>query len=214
MMNTLAPQPNIPEKFIDPQSGEVRLDSLLSSYLELERKMSERPSRPASPDEYQVDVSHGLFDIDPDVNKKLYEYGFTLEQVQAVYDMAAEKLVPMILEMSAEFQADRENERLIAHFGGEDKWQEISRQLLAYGRKNLPPEVLNSLSSSFEGIMALHRMMQGQEPGLVSEGETGVNAGEEELRSMMRDPRYWRERDPGYVAKVTEGFRRMYGAGK
>jgi len=28
---------------------------------------------------------------------------------------------------------------------------------------------------------------------------------------MMRDPKYWREKDPSFVAKVTEGFERMYG---
>jgi hypothetical protein len=27
---------------------------------------------------------------------------------------------------------------------------------------------------------------------------------------MMRDPRYWRERDPALVAQVTEGFKRLY----
>jgi hypothetical protein len=34
-------------------------------------------------------------------------------------------------------------------------------------------------------------------------------AGEEELRKMMRDPRYWRTRDPAFVKAVTEGFRRL-----
>lgn len=32
---------------------------------------------------------------------------------------------------------------------------------------------------------------------------------EETLRKMMRDPRYWRERNPEFVARVTEGFRRL-----
>jgi hypothetical protein len=27
---------------------------------------------------------------------------------------------------------------------------------------------------------------------------------------MMRDPRYWRERDPSFIAQVTEGFQRLY----
>ena len=27
---------------------------------------------------------------------------------------------------------------------------------------------------------------------------------------MMRDPRYWRERDATFVAQVTEGFQRLY----
>ena len=30
------------------------------------------------------------------------------------------------------------------------------------------------------------------------------------LRALMRDPKYWRERDPAVVARVTEGFRRLY----
>jgi len=32
-----------------------------------------------------------------------------------------------------------------------------------------------------------------------------------ELKSMMRDPKYWKEKDPAFVAKVTEGFKKMYG---
>ena len=35
-------------------------------------------------------------------------------------------------------------------------------------------------------------------------------AGESQLRDMMRDPRYWRDRDPGHVAKVAGGFSRLY----
>jgi hypothetical protein len=28
---------------------------------------------------------------------------------------------------------------------------------------------------------------------------------------MMRDPRYWRTREPDFVKRVTEGFRRLVG---
>jgi len=223
-----APVANIPEKFIDPETGEVRLEALIASYKELERKLStmlpapdndEAKARlyrmlgvPETPDEYEVDISHGLFDIDPGVNKRLHEKGFTAEQVQEVYALAAEKLVPAILEMTQEFQADREVERLVAAFGGAEKWREISRQLLAYGQKNLPPEVLNNLSNSFEGVMALYRMMKGQEPAISGrDDKAAVASNEGDLRSMMRDPRYWRDKDPSFVAKVTEGFQRVYG---
>ena len=27
---------------------------------------------------------------------------------------------------------------------------------------------------------------------------------------MMRDPRYWRDRNPEFVARVTDGFRRLF----
>jgi sulfur transfer protein SufE len=55
----------------------------------------------------------------------------------------------MIVAMAGDFQADREVEKLINHFGGADQWREVSRQLLAYGQKNLPGDVLNNLSSSY-----------------------------------------------------------------
>jgi hypothetical protein len=34
---------------------------------------------------------------------------------------------------------------------------------------------------------------------------------EAELREMMRDPRYWRTREPEYVKRVTKGFRTLVG---
>ena len=218
----------VPEKFRDPETGEIRVDALVASYLELEKKLSGMIPRPESeddkigllkqlgmpetPDEYDVKCDHGLFCADPEVNQRLHARGFTMEQVQEVYDLAAEKFVPMILDLAGEFQADREIERLMSAFGGEEKWKEVSRQLLAFGQKNLPPQVLESLSSSFDGVMALYRMMKGQEPGVaVFAEETGM-ANEQDLQAMMRDPRYWKERDPSFVAKVTEGFTRIYGS--
>ncbi|MBI2233980.1 MAG: hypothetical protein HYU57_03100, partial [Micavibrio aeruginosavorus] len=95
--------------------------------------------------------------------------------------------------------------------GGPEKWQEVSRQLLAYGRKNLPADVLENLSTSFEGVMMLHRMMKGDGEAASPRVESGTALNEGDLRSMMRDPRYWRHKDPGFVSKVTEGFRNLYG---
>ena len=31
-----------------------------------------------------------------------------------------------------------------------------------------------------------------------------------DLHALMRDPRYWRDRNPDLIAKVTEGFQRLY----
>ena len=86
--------------------------------------------------------------------------------------------------------------------------------MLAYGRKNLPADVLTNLSSSFEGVMALYRMMQGAESALdhpAGKDASGLAPDENALRSMMRDPKYWRDRDPGTIAQVTQGFQRIYG---
>ncbi len=202
----------VPDKFKDPSTGELKIDSLLTSYSELEKRLSKTPSVPKSPDEYCINCDHGYFGVDQDLNKKLHERGFTNEQVQTVYDLAAEKLVPMVFQIAADFNAEREIEKLVKHFGGEDQWREISRQLLAFGQKSLPADVLETLSSSYEGVLALYRMMKGEEPVLKKNAEPkGTGQNELELQSMMRDPKYWRDQDPSFVAKVTEGFKKLYG---
>ena len=33
---------------------------------------------------------------------------------------------------------------------------------------------------------------------------------EAELHEMMRDPRYWRDRDPEFIRRVTDGFRHLF----
>lgn len=203
----------IPDKFKDPSTGELKIDSLLTSYNELEKRLSKTPSVPKSPDEYCINCDHGYFSVDQDLNRKLHAKGFTNDQVQVVYDLAAEKLVPLVFQIAADYNAEREVEKLVQHFGGEDNWREVSRQLLAFGQKTLPADVLETLSSSYEGVLALHRMMRGEEPVLKKnqDGPQGTSQNELELQSMMRDPKYWRDQDPSFVAKVTEGFQKLYG---
>lgn len=201
---------DIPAKFKDPKTGAVRMDMMMKSYKELEQKVSKTPSAPKSASDYKVDCSHGLFDIDGEMNERLHEKGFSNDQVQFVYDLAAEKMIPMVMEMAGDFQADREVEKLIEHFGGVDKWKEVSRQLLAYGQKSLPADVLDSLSSSYEGVLALYNMMQGKEPTMMMDTENVSTSEMNDITSMMRDPKYWRDKDPSFVAKVTEGFQKLY----
>lgn len=201
----------IPDKFKNAEGG-LNVENLLNSYTELEKKLSKSPSVPKSADEYCVNCDHGLFGVDADMNRRLHEKGFTNEQVQIVYDLAAEKMVPLVIAMAADYRADREIEKLVEHFGGDEKWRETSRQLLAFGQRALPADVLDTLASSYEGVLALHRMMKGEEPALSKKSDPqGAKAGEMELQSMMRDPKYWRDQDPSFISKVTEGFQKLYG---
>jgi hypothetical protein len=232
----------IPEKFRDPKTGALRVEALLKSYLELERRLSQSQQQPAetavvppdpvsfdpasidpaqlrrlmgapkSAEGYCIACDHGLFQPDPEINGRLFEAGYTPAQAQLLYDLAAERMVPLIQTVAAEFQAEREVERLVARFGGEERWREVSRQLLAWAGKTLPPAAVEGLATSYEGVMALYSMMTGSEPSALSMAGTrpGGGDGEAELRTLMRDPRYWRDRDPGLIARVTEGFQRLY----
>jgi len=218
----------VPEKFWDAAGGQMRVDALLKSYLELERRLSQRMAPPTdasapeelrrwremlnipeTPDGYHVEAKHELCGPDPEVNARLHEAGFTCEQVQLVYDLASERLLPLIAEAAQQFEADRQAEKLRAHFGGEERFRRMAAQLSAWGRANLPPAVFDALATTSEGVLALERMMQGNEPGLAREAAPPAATDEGELRRMMRDPRYWRQREPEFVKRVTEGFRRL-----
>jgi hypothetical protein len=107
----------IPEKFWDAERGELRIDALLKSYRELERRLSQRMMPPGDdadeddrrrwreahdipdgPDGYEIEVHDELTGPDLDVNRKLFEAGFSRKQVQLVYDLASERLLPLIAE--------------------------------------------------------------------------------------------------------------------
>lgn len=220
----------VPEKFWDCEAGGIRTDALLQSYLELERRLGrslpkpeneddaagmdrlwEALGRPNAPDQYALRPSHPLIEPDPAVNQKLHEAGFTQRQAQLVYDLAAEHILPIVSEASTELAATRQIDRLKDHFGGEDAWRITASQIKAYAEANLPAEVCGALSTSFEGVLALHDMMRKAEPdiiGMAGSGQMGTS--EESLQEMIRDPRYWRDRDPTHVRRVTEGYRNLY----
>jgi hypothetical protein len=179
----------VPEKFWDAERGELRVDALLKSYRELERRMSQRAARPApdadeeerrrwremmnipdSPDGYEVQPKHDLCGPDSEINQRLHEAGFSCEQVQLVYDLAAERLLPLVAEAAQQFEADRQAEKLRAHFGGEERFRRVAAQLKAWGTANLPPGVLEALSTTEEGALALERMMRGDDANLPWKG--------------------------------------------
>lgn len=229
---TSARPEDVPEKFWDAEAGAVRVDALLKSYRELERRLSQRIAPPSDdapederirfrraigvpdgPDGYEIAPKHELCCADDDINRRLHEAGFSKAQAQLVYDLAAERLLPLIAEAAGQFESERQIETLRDHFGGEERFRRIAAQITAWGRSNLPAPVMEALSTTAEGVIALHRMMEGKEPGLARRGEEPAAADEGELRAMMRDPRYWRTREPEFVRRVTDGFRRMVGGG-
>jgi hypothetical protein len=219
---------NIPTKFWDAEKQEIRVDALLNSYLSLEKRLSKMVPIPENDDEkkrlqkllgcpdcaddYQVQLKNDIIEIDHELNSRLHAKGFTNDQVQEIYDLATEKLVPMILEMASEFQADFELERLVKEFGGKEKWNLVSSQLQEFGKKNLPTSAYEGLCCSYDGVMALYNMMKTGTKTIIAKEDGGSFAAPDEsgLRAMMQNPKYWRDRDPSFIAKVSEGFQRIY----
>ena len=226
---TLARPSDIPEKFWDSERGEVRTDALVKSYRELERHLGNSikiPDQDAGPDEisrfrsalgvpethdgYELELPTDGFEADPEINQRLHAAGFTKSQAQMVYDLAQEYVGPLVQSAAADFEAERQTTRLQQHFGGDVAWQQISRQIDDWGQANLPPAAFTALSTTYEGCIALHKMMQSNEPVLERKTNPDPGINSDELKSMMRDPRYWRDRDPSFIRQVTSGFDRLY----
>lgn len=211
-------QSEIPAKFKDAKTGELKVDDLLKSYLALEKKMGTRMATPqmsgqipASPKEYQIDLKSDFLALDSEMNQRLFDLGFTNEQVQAVYDLAAEKVLPLLQELACDYKCDAEMASLEKAFGGPEQFNTLARQISAWGEKNLDPAIFEALSTSCDGILTMYKMMnERMEPSIRSTRSTTEAVSEDSLRKMMQDPKYWKKQDPALVKRVEEGYKRLY----
>jgi hypothetical protein len=225
-----------PEKFVDPETGKLNVDSLLKSYRALERKLGGASSPdsapesapdvnapfdrqaalkalgvPDTPEQYRVEILDEFLERDPELEAVLHQAGFTGEQVQLVYDLAAEKLAPLMAEVAQAARGATDSARLEAHFGGRQRWAETRRQIKKWGTRHLPGDAFDALCCSYDGVLAIHRMMSaGEEPGLTAGESTNGSLSEAELKRLMRDPRYWRDHDPALTRRIESGFRHLY----
>ena len=154
----------LPDKFWDENSGKINLEALLEDYNSMasrDENLIESHNRrmPESYDKYEVKFPHPLLDRDDEIFRRFFENGFTNEQAQLVYDLANERVIPVLDSLASDYEAERQLEKLKRFFGSEEKFNELN---------------------------------------------------EESLRKMMEDPRYWRDKDASYIARITKGFEKLY----
>jgi hypothetical protein len=77
----------------------------------------------------------------PEINAKLHAAGFTPQQAQLLYDLAADHMLPLVDELLDEFGSARDSERLANRFGGAEAWRALADQIRTWGRANLSDEV-------------------------------------------------------------------------
>jgi len=207
----------LPEKY---NTGE----DLAKAYKELESKLGTKEEdirsklmeeiqseafsdRPETAGDYQLPES---IDQESAVDNKLlswwadhsFENGYSQDEF--------EKGIAMYAEAIGDSQPDIEAE---AQKLGDNAEQRIEAASL-FANKFFPEAALPAIErmcESHEGIIALEAMMEAMKDGSFA-GDTQATAGasEKELREMMNDPRYWKDRDPHFIKQVTEGFQQMY----
>lgn len=207
----------LPEKY---NSGE----DLAKAYKELESKLGTKEEdirnrimeeiqseafsdRPESAGDYQLPES---IDESAAVDNKLlswwaehsFENGYSQEEFEQGISMYAEAVNGSMPDIEAE-----------AKMLGDNADQRIEAASL-FANKFFPEAALPAIErmcESHEGIIALEAIMEAMKDGSFS-GDTQASAGqsEQELREMMNDPRYWKDRDPHFIKQVTEGFQQIY----
>ena len=214
----------IPEKFLD-DNGELNTSALLKSYCELEKKIGTMVTVPSddsddnikqkfnhaigvpdSADEYPI---NDLLD-DESVRNKFHEIGLTKKQVEKIYDIAENFLQPTLknlFEMQSESNAINE---LKNFFGSTQKMNDAMQEINAFGEKFLPASAFEELCSTPQGIQGIYKMMQSMEPEVLTDKNVNENLTDDDLRNMMKDPKYWRDQDPEYVRKIENGFKKLY----
>ena len=203
----------LPEKFKNPED-------LVSSYTSLESKLGKGEqelresimgeieseafaNRPEAAGDYQLPEGADELASDPNVEwwaNFAWENGFSQDE----FNEGLERMLPPQPDLDVEIQklGDNADARIEA--------------VALWAQKNVPGDFQNEimrLGESAEGVQLLEHFMQAMNSESIS-GETGTTVGvsEDDLKTMMRDPRYWdvRQRDPAFVKQVDEGFAKLY----
>lgn len=148
---------------------------------------------------------------DAEFEHAMQAVGLNAEQASAMYALA-DTYFGTFLDQKTAMDAQLMQMELMHHFGGQDAWDTLQSELHQWATDNLPSDTVEHLCSSVQGVKALHKMMTaGAEPKLSGNDTPKGKITAEDLRKMMDDPRYWRERNPQFIAQVQKGFKSVYG---
>jgi hypothetical protein len=207
----------LPEKF-------KTAEDLAKSYSELSQKLGSKEedirnslieeiqqeafsSRPESAGDYQLpETIDEEAAVDSDLLKwwsdHSFENGYSQEEFQQGIEMYSQAV------MGGQPDLEAESAKL-----GDNADARIEAAS-AFANKFFPEEALPAIERMCEdhsGILALEAIQEAMKDGNFS-GNTqpAAQTSERELREMMNDPRYWKDKDPHFIKEVTEGFQQIY----
>ena len=207
----------LPEKFKTPED-------LVTSYSNLESRMGKGEedirasimeeiegeafaNRPETSGDYAL--PEGTEEIaeelakDPNVewwSNFAWENGFS----QAEFEEGLQRMIPQGPDLEAEAAklGDNSSARIeaVSLWAQKNVPEEMSDAVMAMGESAAGVELLEYFMSMNDGV------------NLSGEGSTAAGLSQDDLRSMMQDPRYWdnTRRDPSFVKQVDEGFSKLY----
>ena len=149
------------------------------------------------------DGTNEMFD-DENVRQEFHKIGLTKKQVEKIYDIAQKFLLPVVDEIFSVEKESNAMSELKKFFGDDKKMHDAFIAIKSFGERFLPADAFNELCATPQGIQGVYKMMQSMEPSVQTDSS------DDDLRRMMRDPKYWRDHDAEYVRKIENGFKKLY----
>ena len=223
----------VQDKFWNKDTNEINIEELSSSYNSLEKKLGSRTEdlskqiredianevKANVPENYEIKMPEIPENIQMDINAEmpLLQWWSETAKAKGLSQDEFNKGIEAFVNNEISSLPDIDNEKGLL---GENANQRIEAADL-WSKKNLSSdsyEAIAEFASTAKGVKALEEIMKLNKDAPIPQTETAIEAAPslEDLRSMMKDPRYWKdgERDQAYINKVSALYEKYYGSQK
>lgn len=223
----------VQDKFWNKDTNEINIEELSSSYNSLEKKLGARTEdltkqiredianevKANVPEEYELKMPEIPEGIEMSLDKEiplLKWWGDTARQKglsQEEYNAGIKAFVDNQIDALPNLESEKEQlgDNANARIEAADLWSKKNLSKESY-------EAIANFATTAQGVKALEEIMKLNKDAPIPETETAIEAAPslEDLRSMMKDPRYWKdgERDQAYINKVSMMYEKYYGSQK
>lgn len=226
-----APQPpeGLDARFWDGEKAEVKVTDLIADYGNLSKFKTETEARfkdrPEAPDKYELRIPESVklpegvefeFAADSDLVKMARQIAFDSGRGQEGFDELVAAFVSHEIAKDAayETQAEETFQAEIAKLGenGKDRLA-AAESFLKSTLADDEYKAIQSIATTAAGVQAIEKLMnlsKDKAPAIPGAGGGEPVLSLDELKSLQADPKYWRDQDPAFVQKVTEGFKKLY----
>ncbi|TXH13838.1 MAG: hypothetical protein E6R03_10565 [Hyphomicrobiaceae bacterium] len=216
------------ENFWDSEKNEIKINDLISSYSELSKFKTETDAkfsgRPESPDKYELRIPEGFelpegvgFDFDEKsplveaARKMAFESGSGQEGFDQLVSTYMKEKLSAFQQEATEIEETYQAE--LAKLGERSKDRlDAATNFLKSNLSESQYNAIRKVASTADGVTAIEALMalsRDKAPVIPGNGG-GEGLSETDLHSMMKDPKYWRDRDPAFIKKVTDGYQKLY----
>lgn len=216
------------DAFWDTEKNEVKLNDLLADHGTLSKYKSEMDAkftaRPESMDKYELRIPDSVtlpdgvtfeFDQDSPLVKSARQMAFDAGMGQEGFD----SLVATYLDEKLQTYSKSETEAQEAYQAELVKLGERGKERVSAVESYLKSTLtdteytaIRGVATTAEGVAAIEKLMgNARDVAPKLQGAGGAdNLSESDLREMMKDPKYWRDRDPAFISKVSDGFKKLF----